>query len=429
MNLGWVDFTPEEREGANAALEALREPGAVDEMGIGAVRDAFADRFFPGTSTQQTKPKYFVLVPRAVRAALELAADGRVRDSAFDELRRQEFKCAEALWNSVGRRVGRGVIGGTRLNGGSPRHWIASPPSAAYWSGLRTFGIVTAPEGESLRAFLAAREDDARAASGRRRMSVAMLNEEEGVADDAETGIACWRLGFSIPSDVLGDLSHPWDDIAMELTKAEAAWLRDCIVDSGDPRVSRSLLAISLREGVRIPAVNNNAWTGWVSPFEAFCRLCRPCVPDEAMRRLMNHACAFARLVATGRVLYNRALGKGEAATLWHRLVPGLSRQLDFDVPAAFAMLGLNNHGDESRFLIRLQSVLRRGREDAAVRLLREREVAIKGKDRAKLANPGRAEKRDWIGGLWLDFRLLSAREIVEDIADSGMLTGGRRHA
>lgn len=38
--------------GANRAFELLRlfqEVGAVDELGIGIVRDAFADKFFPGT--------------------------------------------------------------------------------------------------------------------------------------------------------------------------------------------------------------------------------------------------------------------------------------------------------------------------------------------------------------------------------------------
>jgi hypothetical protein len=34
-----------------------------EELGIGTVRDAFADRFFPGTSIIQTRACYFLFIP------------------------------------------------------------------------------------------------------------------------------------------------------------------------------------------------------------------------------------------------------------------------------------------------------------------------------------------------------------------------------
>lgn len=47
MKLGWVDFSREARKRAVEALDALEEKGAVDELGVGVLRDAFADRLFP----------------------------------------------------------------------------------------------------------------------------------------------------------------------------------------------------------------------------------------------------------------------------------------------------------------------------------------------------------------------------------------------
>ena len=44
-------------------MNLLSEQGAVDELGTGIVRDAFANYFFPGTSTIQTRAKYFLIVP------------------------------------------------------------------------------------------------------------------------------------------------------------------------------------------------------------------------------------------------------------------------------------------------------------------------------------------------------------------------------
>ena len=58
MSLGWIDFSKSERNKVLNVIHLLDEPGAVDELGIGAGRDAFADFFFPGTSTVQRRAEY-----------------------------------------------------------------------------------------------------------------------------------------------------------------------------------------------------------------------------------------------------------------------------------------------------------------------------------------------------------------------------------
>jgi len=65
--LGWIDFSPNEREKVKNVLAMLAEKGTLDELGIGQVRDAFADLLFPGISTIQTRAKYFITVPRILR--------------------------------------------------------------------------------------------------------------------------------------------------------------------------------------------------------------------------------------------------------------------------------------------------------------------------------------------------------------------------
>lgn len=57
MQLGWIDFSKEDRQKAFDVINLLSEQGAVDELGIGVIRDAFANYFFPGTSTIQTRAK------------------------------------------------------------------------------------------------------------------------------------------------------------------------------------------------------------------------------------------------------------------------------------------------------------------------------------------------------------------------------------
>ena len=63
MPLGWIDFSKNERNKVLSVLDLLSENGTLDELGIAPVRDGFADLFFPGTSTIQTRAKYFLIVP------------------------------------------------------------------------------------------------------------------------------------------------------------------------------------------------------------------------------------------------------------------------------------------------------------------------------------------------------------------------------
>jgi hypothetical protein len=59
----WLDFSENERQKVLDAIEVFGRQDTRDELGIGTVRDAFADLFFPGTSTIQTRAKYFLFIP------------------------------------------------------------------------------------------------------------------------------------------------------------------------------------------------------------------------------------------------------------------------------------------------------------------------------------------------------------------------------
>lgn len=134
MQLGWIDFSKEDRQKAFDVINLLSEQGAVDELGIGVIRDAFANYFFPGTSTIQTRAKYFLIVPYMLREAV----DGRYGKDANRVLRAidsAEKDCGIRLLEADPKA--EGVIGSRVL----PKGWVARKPSDIYWSGIRTFGI------------------------------------------------------------------------------------------------------------------------------------------------------------------------------------------------------------------------------------------------------------------------------------------------
>jgi hypothetical protein len=58
----WLDYSERERRKMLDIVDLFREHDTRDELGIGSVRDTFADLIFPGTSTIMTRARYFLLV-------------------------------------------------------------------------------------------------------------------------------------------------------------------------------------------------------------------------------------------------------------------------------------------------------------------------------------------------------------------------------
>ena len=71
--LAWLDFAERDRRRMLDVVKLFREQETRDELGIGGVRDAFAELFFPGTSTIMTRARYFLLIPWLYRFREERA--------------------------------------------------------------------------------------------------------------------------------------------------------------------------------------------------------------------------------------------------------------------------------------------------------------------------------------------------------------------
>jgi hypothetical protein len=139
-SLGWIDFSSEHRDRVKTVLDLLATPGVIDELGIGVIRDAFADLLFPGISTIQTRAKYFLIIPRILKDYEQLPARRRRHLSMADYLSQREIQCRIRLVQKYGKKDSLGIIGvsfGTRED-----REVQRQPSSVYWSGLRAFGIL-----------------------------------------------------------------------------------------------------------------------------------------------------------------------------------------------------------------------------------------------------------------------------------------------
>ncbi len=134
--IGWVNFDRNEQDRVQELINALAEPGTVDDLGLGAIRDTIADHLFPGVSTIQTRLRYFILVPRIIAGGADkFSGDPSewMRDRELDLIARflenEELRAEENLdW--------------TGLFGRASKKELKRRPSAVYWGGLKEWGIL-----------------------------------------------------------------------------------------------------------------------------------------------------------------------------------------------------------------------------------------------------------------------------------------------
>jgi hypothetical protein len=126
----WLDYSEAERRKMLDVIALFREKDTRDELGVGSVRDAFADTFFPGTSTIQTRARYFLFVPWMYR----LLEQRKVRSAEVARVARQlEIELISGL--ITGGETGNGVIGERS------RAALQRLPSNVYWLGLGMWGF------------------------------------------------------------------------------------------------------------------------------------------------------------------------------------------------------------------------------------------------------------------------------------------------
>ncbi len=136
MQIGFIDFSKEERNKVLAALKLLGTPTALDELGIGSIRDAYSDILFPGISTIQTRAKYFVLIPYLFEKATKQKLSS---GSEFNRwINDSEDKLVETLLRNSNSEE-TGIIGKNALR---QKRTVKMKPSSIYWNGLRVFEIV-----------------------------------------------------------------------------------------------------------------------------------------------------------------------------------------------------------------------------------------------------------------------------------------------
>ena len=410
VSVGWIDFSSEHREKVRTVIDLLKKQGVVDELGIGVIRDSFADRLFPGVSTIQTRAKYFTLTALLLRDYLDQHETKREKQTLEDFLAQWEKWCRiqfAARYGSQGET--RGIIGITF--GERTDRDIQRPPSSVYWNGLRTFGIVRT--NLSLSEF-------SRSMSGRRSLKSIFDGTDREKGDDhdahAESG----------PRVRVPDVDPEyWKNLSITLNKSEAEFLHEQITAN----VPGSLLGQILLDRMAVSQILKLRRSASFAEFAElpFVRTLK----SEDLRRAVLHARDFWVILEGAHIRYNCLLqarfGTPEARSAceeyweqWRERINGFD-WTNWDTTYLWNVVDSQEgrvQPETRRFVDGWIAEARSGGRDliSCDKLVINQERANKT-NRARLRPAAKDERvKGWIGLRELDFRFPQVRTLIEDI-------------
>lgn len=393
MQLGWIDFSKTERNKILSVLDMLSEPGTLDELGIAPIRDGFSNLFFPGTSTIQTRAKYFFAVPYALKQ-LERSSETNP-NKILKTLDTIERTCGEIFLEQ--NRDENGIIGKRSLQGGK---WVKRTPADIYWAGLRKYGIFIGGNlslSEYVRVSCAIKTQK----STLKRLGNRNDNAEENECDDKNAGDLFKMQFWKMPL-----YRDDWmEDFCMELTDDEAQFLSNQIIET----CKGSMLSYVLENNM-LEFLDCTSFRDIGVIFDRF--------PKEVQDDYLM-AVSFSRFIYAIRTVYNIIVSDGKndlANDEFEKQREELGEIADINIDNIMERLGIFNNPLLRKFLKQAQHCMISGNVEELKKCIVSREVQLKGTNRAKTAHPGEFNPDEWLGGGELDYRFYNAKAILSDV-------------
>ena len=287
-SISWLDFSEDDRRKMMEVVSLFKLRETRDELGLGSIRNVFAELLFPGTGTLQTRARYFLFVPW-IYTQFE---KNRVPSSRlWERLRQEEIRLIRIL---MAQDETDGVIG--RISGAS----LTRFPSSIYWFGLRRWGIF--------------QRDISQSQYHRTLDRTYSLQADRHVTDDGE------------PLD--WGLEHKWDPhipdppetfpegATLSLRRVEAEYLREKL----RLQCADSMLPFMVDAGIALDQVEY----AWMHPaYASF---------PARLREILDHARFFSEAMYGAALLYNYLLAEmdgrdqlidvyGEEIEAWREMI------------------------------------------------------------------------------------------------------------
>ena len=385
IKVGWIDFSSKDREKAMAVIDLMKENGAVDELGIGVVRDRLADILFPGTSTIQTRAKYFFIVPWCM---IEAEKNFKNKVDYLKRLNNIETDVIKALIKNEPSNT-TGIIGKDSIG------TLKRKPSEIYWIGLRTYKIM--PFNISRNQYISSIKTN--------------KNHDIEEGDDKDS--------YYLDNDeIRWNITKPrknWkENLTLSLTKEESEFLKEKI-SRYHPNSLYSYI------------INNKDIS--LEDEDIYDLTFKNTLP-EVVRNDLDLALNFGKVIHGAHIRYNIILRQKNSVEIedyedyWNQWCNEMSQfnwdKFNIDRIYEFAQTtkGTKEFIEGWFKATRELDNINLGQLD---KMIEAREYSLKGQ-RAKLKNYGNVDVSKWVGLGMLEYRWRNVKTLVKDIKDGEKL-------
>jgi hypothetical protein len=402
-HLGWIDFSPTHHNKVMLVMDMFKEQGVVDELGLGTIRDSLSDILFPGTSTIQTRAKYFVIIPWILQ---DIESRGRL-DRYLSDLEESEVHFVKVLRKNS-PQVNSGVIGKTLPNANPQRK-----PSSVYWNGLRTYDILKFKG--SLIDYINHLRREAKRKQSRARQMVEAEGNVPGDDKDANH-LYQQHLWSQLPRPQID-----WkENLTIDLSQEEAKFLKERIILSNPA----SLWAFALRH------IPDKAKT-----FSSIADFLLIDTLPESLRGIIKLADDFNTIMQGALIRYNYLIQSNrengaakELLPVWKNYWTGIKhfdwKSWDTDKLWKYCPYSKppTKHFVESWLAIVSSEQFN---DEKATQLIKARELSLKGIRRARLQDKAIAQKQETFTGIsvfedntvsYLNYRWNTVKTFLNDI-------------
>lgn len=398
---GWIDFSEEHRDRVFSVVDLLSPDSSVDELGVGTVRDAIADWLFPGVSTIQTRPKYFIIIPQIFLSYLKKMRQKEKLPRLSDFVRLEEHRIMNQLSENYNYAEGNGIIG---VNVARNKGELARKPTSIYWNGLKIHGIIDS--NFSLSEYL-------------QHNNFSNFQSSSHKDENSDDDMALWNENFGIKCPIFSEIDA---ETRMDLSENEARFLRDQFIGTnGGVKNEANLLAQILQspERIEMMKVSNN-----------FREMANKLLQDDSLnaetKRVLKIALNFDMLIHGAHIRYNVQLHKKAGTRAnnfeedWNEWIGAIDKfrneleKLDFNI--IFLELATRTDTNTQQFMRRWKDLILSKKVDIEEvdNLVRKQEINKK-KGKAKLTST-KGEYTDWVGLRELQYRFYQAKNIIIDI-------------
>ena len=420
MEFGWIDFTAEDGETIRNVINTLKDKDEDlrDALGVGVIRDRFANYFFPGTTTMQSSAKYFFLVPYACQR-IEKKKFYQLRKYK-DELKRIEREQCNKLIESRNKdkknEYNRTIIGSRAINNNN--RWINNAPSNIYWGGLKAYGILKEDISlnEYLNLIMKNWNDEKKIKN--------TVNKKDEIVDDENAYLKDKTSLWNILPETMGTENKRF---SLDLTYDEANFLKNKIIQNKPD----SLLAWMLKNDNELDILNSTEEIKDLRYDDLMCKIFNnqnntiyDFLPEELKERYFL-AKKFSDFFYVIQIRYNLIYSEfknEDTLKKWERIKKHAQKYAsDVKIKEIFAILKIQNN-DLEKFLSTCKEKIEIMNENEfneseklneLDELIKERELKNK-KEYAKLIKP--QEGARWTGLDKLTYRIVPGRNIVYDI-------------